>query len=220
MSFTLQGQEMEYVDEAYNGTRINERAVEVAVAKHLMAKAESVLEVGCVTPHYLPGLPNENHVVVDLHEQFPGVINADVLTYVPDRKVELVMAISTLDHLHSPTEVLTALSRMRNWRRVGGLLLVTLPFGQPSWIGGGPWLDALLTSRFQMGASALWRMDKVDPMQHCWEEVSIFPVHPAGRAYNGASMWANSVYFLMFGDVQRWWNKDPFPFRMPSKVSA
>lgn len=212
--FTLQGQEMAYVDEAYNGTRINERAVEVAVAKRLIAKAESVLEVGCVMPHYLPGLPNAQHVVVDLYEEFPGVINEDVLTYQTDARYDLVLAVSTLDHLHSPTEVLQALSAMRKWRKVGGLLLVTLPYGQPFYIGGGPWLDALLTSRFQMGASAMWRMDKVDPTQHRWEEVSIFPVHPAGRAYNGASPCANSVYFLLFGDVNLWWHKEPFPFRM------
>jgi len=221
MSFILHGQELAYVDEAYNTTRINERTVEVAVAKHLMAKAETVLEVGCVMPHYLPGLPNANHVVVDLYEEFPGVINADVLTYQTEARYDLVLAISTLDHLNSPHEVLQALSAMRKWRKLGGLLLVTLPFDQPFFVGGGPWLDALLVSKFQMGASALWRMDKVDPAQHLWEEVSIFPVHPAGRGYNQASAFANTVYFLMFGDVERWWSKDPFPFRIsPQKMLA
>lgn len=246
-TFTLQGQALAYVDEVYNNTRLNERCVEVAVALHLIAKAASVLEVGCVMPHYLPnlslvapaaspdgaGVPaggtggaNDAYTVVDLYEQFEGVINEDVLTYQPERLYDLVLCISTLDHLHSPGEVLAAIRRMKGWRTLGGLLLVTLPFGQPAWIGGGPWLDALLGSRFQMGASALWRMDKIDPWHHLWEEVAIFPDHPPGRAYNGVTAWANSVYFLLYGDVEQWWSKQPFPFRncsqepTPAKPSA
>jgi SAM-dependent methyltransferase len=203
-TFTLAGRTFPYQVSDYNGTRQNERAVEVPVGLFLLGQATngdaSVLEVGAVLPHYRVGWPDDGHTVIDLHEEYPGVTNADVLTWQPGNQFDLIICISTLDHLHDMEELVDALRGLRRWLAPGGLLFVTLPYGQPAWVGGGPWVD-----RFVLGendAAACWRMDKTDPVRHLWEQIE--DDRPP-LAYNGQSPAANTVYMLLWGDVGRWW---------------
>jgi hypothetical protein len=205
--FNLHGLELAYTDARYNTTRQNERAVEVPAGLHLYNKAlaagKSVLEIGAVLPHYLPNWPKNGHTVVDLFEKGRGITNDNVLTWQPPRAYDLIISISTLDHLLGPMELWLALERMRRWRNPGGLLFITLPANQPPEVGGGPWLDALLKDRHALEASDLWRMDKVTPQWHLWEEVTGSQKPALG--YNSPTWFANTVYFLFFGEVIKWW---------------
>jgi len=178
-----------YFDHPYNNTRINERTVEVPVALELMYRYPKVLEIGAVTPHYLYKL---NHPVVDLYEVFPGVTNQDVLTYEPfNVPVDLVLSISTLDHLFSRENVMKAVERMKGW---GKHLFITLPFGQPEWAGSGPWLDDLvLSGSLEMHVT---RLDKTFPDNHLWEEVPL--LGSPCRPYNGVTRFANTVFLLTY----------------------
>lgn len=191
-TFSFLGQVHPYLADSYNGTRFNERAVEVPVALYLLNHAAHVLEVGAVLPHYLPGWPLPDHVVVDLYEKYPGVINDDVLSWEPYDTFDLIVSISTLDHLLSAEDVCLAVERMKSWLAPGGTMLITLPHGQPSSVGGGPWLDELVEEG-TLGMAQV-RMDKVDAMRHLWAEV----MPPAEKlAYNGRSAFANTVTFLI-----------------------
>lgn len=210
-SFNLHGVDLAYTMAAYNMTRHSERAVEVSAALHLYGTARAhggeVLEIGAVLPHYLRRWPANNHTCVDLYEQGHSIINENVLTWEPPHQYDLIICISTLDHLNGPMELWLALERMKSWRKPGGLLFVTLPANQPESVGGGPWLDALLRGpgapSHALEASDMWRLDKVDPMQHLWEEVTGTKESP--RGYNSPTYFANTVYFLFFGEVMRWW---------------
>lgn len=231
----------------YNGTRLNERAVEVAVGLALLGQATdgecSVLEVGAVLPHYRAGWPADGHTVIDLHEEYPGVINADVLTWEPPAQVaasrwplaqgapagaessgqqltaysqqpsrsefDLIVCISTLDHLQSLTEFIKALERLNSWLAPGGLLFVTLPFGQPAHVGGGAWLELFLRATDAgfwttelTPPQVVWRLDKTDPAHHLWTQILEDAPH---LGYNGRAPCANTVYMLLWGDVERWW---------------
>lgn len=207
-TFELAGKSFEYAVSDYNSTRVSERAVEVPVGLALLdqgrnSRSTSVLEVGAVLPHYRAGWPADGHTVIDLHEEYPGVINADVLTWEPPHQFDLIISISTLDHLHDLEKLIDALRRLRRWLEPGGLLFVTLPFGQPSWVGGGEWVD-----RFVLGendAKVVWRMDKIDPLDHLWEQVQDMTLPPL--AYHGLSLFANTVYMLLWGDVAGWWQR-------------
>lgn len=206
-TFELRGVELPYVDAPYNMARHNERAVEVSAALHLYAHARAqggdVLEIGAVLPHYLPRWPANQHTVVDLYEQGHGIVNENVVTWEAPHQYDLIVCISTLDHLLGPMELWMALARMRAWRKPGGLIFVTLPANQPEDVGGGPWLDALLRDRHALEASDMWRLDKVDPMNNLWQEVTGTKTPP--RDYNSPTAYANTVYFLFFGEVMRWW---------------
>lgn len=196
-TFRYEGRVYPYLDAKYNGTRINERAVEVPVALDLLNDAVRTLEVGAVLPHYLPDWPEHGHEVVDLHEECPGVTNADVLEYAPSRSYDLVLCISTLDHLRDADEVERAVKQMRSWLSAGGRLFATIPAGQPAGVGGGPWLDDLVLSG-GLGAEVK-RMDKVDPARHLWAEC---PPSEPPLPYHGPSHFANTVYFL------EWWEHE------------
>jgi SAM-dependent methyltransferase len=210
-TFILAGRCFEYAVSDYNGTRFNERAVEVPVGLALLGQASngecSVLEVGAVLPHYRAGWPQDGHTVIDLHEVYPGVTNADVLTWEPNNSFDLIISISTLDHLHDYEELIDALRRLRRWLAPGGLLYITLPFGQPSWVGGGEWLDRFLLG--ENDAKVVWRMDKIDSLHHLWVQVDLLDLDDAPLAYHGRSPAANTVYMLLWGDVRSWWQACP-----------
>lgn len=188
--FTVGGSEFYYFDHPYNTTRMNERTVEVSISLALFLSTHPTLEVGAVLPHYT-SVPHE---CVDLYEEFPGVANEDVLLYSPIRKnYPLVLSISTLDHLKTEDEFLRAIKRMKTWVEPEGLLFITLPSGQPPWVGGGPWIDSnILMGNLDMHVV---RMDKVDPNKHLWEEV---PLHQPLRAYNNPTHFANTLWLLSY----------------------
>ena len=206
--FRLAGRTLVYADHAYNATRVNERAVEVPVALALLCHARAcdgaILEVGAVLPHYRALWPCDGHVCVDLFEPYEGVINADVLTWEPSQQFDLIVCISTLDHLRDEEEFCVALQRLHAWREPDGLLFVTLPYGQPAWIGGGQWLDRLIAGG-ALGADVTWRMDKTDVVAHGWEQIC---GEGPPRAYNYPTAYANTVYMFFWGEVDAWWQRD------------
>lgn len=190
-SFWYKGRVYPYFVDPYQNTRINERSVEVSIALSHYNKAVRPLEVGAVLPHYLPDWPEKYHEVIDLYEDYPAVKNADVLTYDPIGQHDMVICISTLDHLNNADEVIAAVNRMKAWVNRGGLVFATVPALQPPEIGGGPWLDELvLSGELDMDIA---RMDKVDCENHYWQEVSM---DKEPLAYNGRTDFANTVYLM------------------------
>lgn len=141
----LGGVSFPYLLHDYNKAWTCERTVEVPFAKYYLDQhpPDRVLEVGNVLAHYY----QTTHQVVDKYEVAPGVLNEDVVGIDTARKYDLIISISTLEHVgfdetpRDPLKVLTALSRLRACLSPGGRLLVTLPFGYNSH------MDALVRSR-------------------------------------------------------------------------
>src|SRR3990167_3580677 len=171
--FILQGKRYEYLDHTYNCTRQNERTVEVPPGLFLCQVKRNVLEIGCVLPHYLPDWPTHGHEVIDLHEDFPGVINADVLTYEPSRQYDLIISISTLEHLGTVCRFQQALDRMQSWLFLNGLLFVTIPHGAAQYRQDcTPGLDPYV--RMGHTGCQVLRLDKIDPANHLWRETPLY----------------------------------------------
>ena len=125
----------------YHATYTNERAVEIPVAMGLVDKyrGRRILEVGNVLSHYF-SFP---HVIVDKYEVGPGVTNEDIDEFATSQKFDLIISISTLEHVgwdetpRDRTKIIKALKNIRNLVNPGGLVMVTLPVGQ------NPLLDKL-----------------------------------------------------------------------------
>lgn len=135
MTFTCDGREYRYHIDGGNRPYDNERAVELAVAHAVLTEhgdAASMIEVGNVLPHYFP----VEHAVLDKFEEHRAVTwNADVLEFDPPIAPELIVSISTLEHVgHSeaprdPTGFRRAVAALIGWLKPGGRLFVTVPLG-------------------------------------------------------------------------------------------
>lgn len=142
--FRFQGAELEVFYHAYNMTWASERGVEVPIARHFLAKHDpaQTLEVGNVLSHYAP----VQHTVLDKFERGANVINEDILTYRPGRQFDLILSISTFEHIgfddeaegSSAEKILAALDACKALLTPTGKLVITIP------INYNPELDELI----------------------------------------------------------------------------
>jgi hypothetical protein len=167
--FEWDGRRLPYFVHHYHYTWLNERAVEVALALDLLERhpGATVLEVGNVLGHYVA----REHTVVDKYEAAPGVLNQDVADLDLGRRFDLVLAISTLEHVGLDEDVLDeakplrALERLRAHVAPGGRLWVTHPVGY----------NTAFDAQLRRGVPGLTRMRALrrDPARNEWREVAV-----------------------------------------------
>lgn len=131
-TFRYDGRDVPYFWHRYNHTWLTERAVELAlVAEVLEGAGPRTLEVGNVTAHYFA----VSHAVVDKYEKAAGVRNDDVVDLTVDEPVDLILAISTLEHVgldepeQDPKKAQRGIERLASVLAPGGRLWVTIPIG-------------------------------------------------------------------------------------------
>lgn len=132
-SFALAGRTYPYFVHLHNRSWRNERIVEIPVAWAEIAARPGarVLEIGNVVAHYL----RFPHDTVDKYEPYPGVINEDIVAFRPAEPYDLVISISTLEHVgfdeevRDPSKVLRAVDAIRRLMAPGGLAVLTVPLG-------------------------------------------------------------------------------------------
>lgn len=132
-TFTFEDKTYHYFYHPYNTTWKNERAVEVPIIleKIRSCKEGKVLEVGNVLSHYIPF----KHDIVDKYENADGVLNQDIADYQPAQKYDLIVCISTIEHVgwdempRNPKKILIALENLTRCIDLGGQIDVTYPIG-------------------------------------------------------------------------------------------
>jgi hypothetical protein len=145
----------------YNATWTNERAIEVPIFKKLLQSARgSVLEVGNVLSHY----QSIEHSVIDLFEESPGVLNVDVLNYNPTNRYDLIISISTIEHVGKDDEARRekakeAIEHLKSLLESGGRIVVSVPLGYNKYV------DDLLPKLFDY----VYYMERVD--QYTWRQL-------------------------------------------------
>lgn len=145
--FVYDGRRYSYLYHKYNTTWRNERAVEIPIALSVLEgyRGRKVLEVGNVLSHYA----SVSHEVVDKYEKGEGVVNEDIVDFRTDKRYDLVISISTVEHVgwdedpNDPSKVLgkgskalDAIAHMAALLAPKGLMVVTFP------VGANPALDA------------------------------------------------------------------------------
>ena len=139
-SFLFNGEEFEYFYNDYNQTWCSERTVEVPIIWRIVQNYPSTatLEVGNVLSHYFP----TKHTIVDKYELAPGVLNEDITDFNPSRKFDLIVSISTLEHIgwstrheeRDPPKFFRAVDRLISLLTPMGKLWFTVPFGYNSYL--------------------------------------------------------------------------------------
>lgn len=141
--FSLQGRPFRYFLHAHNTTWMNERIVEIPIVWEAVRNCEShrILEVGNVLSHYFP----IQHDVLDKYEHTRGTLNEDVESFRPVQPYELIVSISTMEHVgfderpQDPEKIRRALANIKDHcLATGGKLLFTVPLGY------NPFLDRFL----------------------------------------------------------------------------
>jgi hypothetical protein len=130
-TFSLLGRTYPIQVSWYNRTWGNERQVELPPVLELLRRTDraEVLEIGNVLAHY----GHTGHVVVDKYEEATGPLRLDVVDYQPGRRFDLIIAISTLEHVgwdepqKDPAKFDVALDRLVALLRPGGILWATIP---------------------------------------------------------------------------------------------
>ncbi len=111
----------------------NERTVEIPIALAAVERHRNgrILEVG----HVLSAYTTFPHVILDKYERGQGVLNVDVVDFKPDHPFDLIVSISTIEHVgwdeldRDSTKPIRAIAQMRQWLAPEGELVVTMPLG-------------------------------------------------------------------------------------------
>ena len=93
--FKLDNTSLGYFYYPYNATWRNERVVEIPVIINVLSKNKKILEFGNVLSHYF----SVNYDILDKYEKAKGIINKDIIKFKPNKKYDLIISISTLEHV-------------------------------------------------------------------------------------------------------------------------
>lgn len=148
-TFTFQEKKYKYFYHEANTTWRNERAVEIPIVWEMVKSSKgTILEVGNVLSHYF----SFKHDIVDKYEKAEGVVNKDITNFQTTKKYDLIISISTLEHVgwdENPTsheitgeseKILSAVECLKNMLAPNGRIVVTVPLGY------NPFLDELIKS--------------------------------------------------------------------------
>jgi hypothetical protein len=185
--------EYNYFYGGYNVAWMTERSVEIPlILKYVQAPDRGrLLEIGNVLSHYVP----RSWDVLDKFEVGPGVMNADIVDFQPEQRYDLIVSISTIEHVgfdddvEDPARIPKAIERIRrDCLNPGGLFVATFP------VGYNPHLDALLYDG-RLGFEECRYLKRVS-MSNRWAEVSANEAAPL--QYNHPYPLANGLAVATF----------------------
>lgn len=140
-TFVFDGRSYPYLYHVCNRTWKNERGIEIPIFREMLLRAQAarILEVGNVLSHYFP----IHHDVVDKYEVAPSVINKDIVDFAPTEQYDLILSISTLEHVgwdeepREPAKMLRAIEHLRDrCLAPGGQIVASLPIGYNEFFDG------------------------------------------------------------------------------------
>ena len=188
--FDFQDKKYAYFIHPYNLAWINERTVEIPIVLDLIkhSEAKKILEVGAVLPHYT----QINWDVLDKFEKLPGVINKDIIEFLPKEKYDLIVTISTLEHVgfddeNKPEKVEVAIDHLKNLLNNKGKIIATMPLGYNKFLD-----DLIYSGKIGFTKNYFMKRDK----KNKWTQVS--REKTIGTKYNNPYNNANCLYIGVF----------------------
>lgn len=182
--FKFQNRSYCYFIHEYNHTWKNERIIEIPIIKKIVDQNinSDILEVGNVLSHYF----DFSHDVIDKYEMGKNVINADVVNFKFKKKYDLIISISTLEHIgwdekkQDTKKVLRAIDNLKTYLKKKGKIVFTHPLGY------NPFLDAYI------------KKNRIN----CNEKFLL-------KRISASNQWQEVAWEQIFADIKY---NDPFPF--------
>ena len=180
-----------YILHPYNHTWCNERAIELPVVFKYMSQRSfaHVLEIGNVISYY----KQSRHDVLDKYEHGVGIIREDILSYEPVHTYDLIVSISTIEHVgidenpKNPEKVLDVFPKIMQMLAPGGCAIITFP------VGYNKFLDSCIKKRIVTSKSLF--MKRISK-ENNWKETDLDDVMKC--KYASPYPAANGVVFLIF----------------------
>lgn len=197
-TFRFRGVDCHYFYHPYNLAWENERTVEIPIARGFLTahEGQEILEVGNVLSHYLP----VTHDILDKYEVADGVISEDALCFAPRKQYNLIISISTLEHIgydegpKDPGKVITSVKNLAGLLAPGGVMMATVPLGY------NPELDRLLEQQ-KIPFSEIFALKRVSDKNE-WVETDFESVRGAEYARNVSRANAIVVGVIREGQVE------------------
>ncbi len=136
-TFLFEGVALPYEYNFYNTTWLNERMIEAPIGQYIVQMqphGAAILEVGNTLKYYYRYAGD----VVDKYEVVPGVINADIADFNPGKQYDLILSLSTMEHvgfdedIKDPGKISRSLVTLASHLKSGGKMVVTVPLGYNS----------------------------------------------------------------------------------------
>jgi hypothetical protein len=187
--FTCAGQKYNYLSAALHTERVVEIPVAAAVSNQAVRSGMRVLEVGNVLSHYY----QFEHDVLDKYEVGQGVVNTDVLDFEPAVKYQVIIAVSTLEHVGFDEEsrdgnkFTLALNHLRSdCLAPGGKIVLTLPLGYnptvDSWVFQHAHLEGRLAILTRESVMNTWHETPLKQLTRSTNELSFDKRFPGATA--------------------------------------
>ena len=186
--YIFQKRGYQYCLEKYNLSWRTERMVEIPIFQKLIRDNSKlhILEIGNVLKHY-ESSPKSRWAVVDKYEIYEGVINRDIFVYNPKEKFDLIVSISTIEHIGmedgaiSPNKAKQVINWVRNnLLNAHGRFIITIPIGYNKHLDKQIFKDEILfAEKYYMT-----RLSKLEWVQTSEDKVSHSEY---GRPYTGAN---------------------------------
>lgn len=186
--FTWEGKSYQLFWHKYNATWLNERATEIPIIQRVIdeRRGARTLEVGNVLSNYF----KITHDVLDKYDLAPGVISADVIDFRPQEKYDLIVSVSTIEHvgfdeeIKDTNKVIRALENLKNnCLRDGGQMVMSFPLGYNTH------LDKLNRDR-TLGFSKVSYLKRIN-RKNDWQTID--PKEVLGARYNFPFPFANVI---------------------------
>lgn len=131
--FTFRGKAYKYFYHSHGMTYLSERAVEIPIVLEAVRSRWPcrMLEIGNVLSYFV----QLDHDIVDKYERAEGVLNEDVVAFRAVEPYNLIVSISTLEHVgwdetpREPRKIVFALQNLISLLAPGGELIITFPLG-------------------------------------------------------------------------------------------
>jgi len=191
--FEVDGKRYHYFINQYNAV-LTERVVEVPFIIDFLRKNKyedkKILEVGNVLSHYF----RFKHKIVDKYEKETYVDNVDIVDFNPGEKYDIIISISTVEHIGYDEPVKEVGKSKRAIQKIidlldnNGIALITVPLGY------NPEIDSIVRNK-KIEFSKRYFLKRISHL-NLWEETKL--EEAMNYKYGSKYQFVNAVAFLIY----------------------
>lgn len=179
-----------YYISTYGATWASERCVEVPIFMKLLnqglAESKQILEIGNVLEHYRAR--DKTWDVVDKYEVSKDVVNEDIATYNPNKKYDLILSVSTMEHVGFDEDIIDDKKIERSIKHImQNLLLPNGVFIYSVPVSYNPAVDKILANEVKQNKDNIFFLKRNGILNWSQVDFAVAQNTKYGESYFGSS---------------------------------